>query len=174
MPDEFTDEESSETTSMPPPKKGSGKMLVLGIPLLIAQLGGAYYLTMKYLYPMMPEPEVVEEEVVVEEKEEKTAYDYEWPLADQTVNVFDGTRSRFLVFNATMETPDQSVLDEMKKRDRQLKDLFLREVAKFPYEMLADVAYRDSLANYMRERVNSLLMDGEIRKIYFDQWVLAQ
>jgi len=174
MADEFTSEESFESKPMPPPKKRSGGMLIMAIPFLLIQVGASYYVTMTLLFPHFPEPEVVEEEVVVEEEEEKIAYNEGHTLEDQTVNVFDGTRSRFLVFNATMETPDGSVLEEMKKRDRQLKDLFLREIATFPFEMLANVEHRDSLANYMRDRVNSLLMEGEVRKIYFDQWVVAQ
>jgi flagellar protein FliL len=170
MPEEDFEQSESYETSAPPPKKKSSKLVLFLIPVLLMQAVGAYYLVMKYVRPIMPEKEAeVVEEVVEENKED---YGLEYVLENMTANVIDGKRSRFLVFNATMETVEQGAVDEMSKRDRQLKALFLSEIVLFPMDMLMDVTRRDTIGEKMRLKVNDILINGAVKKIYFDQWIV--
>jgi flagellar protein FliL len=175
MPDEdFEADETMEDGPAPPAPGGGGggMMKIIIIVVALLAVGGGAFMFMGGDEEEAAEGEAEEEKTEIASNVKKVEFGFPVSIEDQTVNVRDGKRSRMLVYNATFEAVDEAAAAELTNRTRQLSDLLLREIASFSYEQLTNVTFRDTLEAHLRGKVNGLLMDGTIRRIYFDQWIV--
>ena len=177
--EDFEGDETMEEDAPPLPAGGGGggpmKMIIIAVAVLAIGGGAAFFLMSGGDEEEMAEgegEEQVEEQIDVG-KVEKSDFGFPVSMEDQTINVMDGKRRRYLVYNATFEAEDEATAAELESRLRQLSDLLLREIPKFKFEQLMDVTFRDTLEVGLRAQVNARLMgEGKVKRIYFDQWIV--
>lgn len=178
--DDFESDETMEDEPAPMAAAAGGggpmKMIIIAVAVLVLGGGGAFM-----FLSGGEEEEAAEEEGDPQQQEEtidvgnvvKAPPGIYVSLEDQTINVMDGKRRRYLVYNATFEAEDQPTADELTSRTRQMSDLLLREIPKYEFEQLVDVTFRDTLEAVLRAKVNARLEgEGKVRRIYFDQWIV--
>ena len=172
MPDD--DFEADETMEdVPPPPSGGGGlplMPIIAVVVVLAGVGGWFFMS----GGEEEEDAAATEEVMPEVSSpfEKREFGVPVSLEDQTVNVMDGKRLRYMVYNVTLEAIDNATAAELEKRAKQLAALFIRRIGSASYEQLLTVMYRDTLEAELRAQVNGLLPDDmSILRIYFDKWI---
>jgi flagellar protein FliL len=82
--------------------------------------------------------------------------------------------SRFLMLAAAVEVKDASMVEELKSRDAEARDIVLRVMGGKTVEMLSRMTYRDSLKAELADSLGTLFTKdpAAIRRIYFPQFVI--
>jgi flagellar protein FliL len=82
--------------------------------------------------------------------------------------------SRFLMMAAAVEVKDASMVEELKSRDAEARDIVLRVMGGKTVEMLSRMTYRDSLKAELADSLGTLFAKdpAAIRRIYFPQFVI--
>ncbi|WP_413575667.1 flagellar basal body-associated protein FliL [Bdellovibrio sp. HCB290] len=66
-----------------------------------------------------------------------------------------------------VEGTDADVVVEIKDREPEVKDLFLRTVEEFTYDQLASAEGKQMLCERLRKEINKILTKGKVRRIFF-------
>lgn len=82
----------------------------------------------------------------------------------------DGTR--FLVLSLALEMRDEAGLDAIESRDPEVRDVILTLLSTKTVQELADVTARPAIREELRGRLNELLGDGEVVRLYLPRFVI--
>jgi flagellar protein FliL len=80
--------------------------------------------------------------------------------------------TRFLMVTTALEVSDTRVLDQMRQREHEVRDLLLTTYAQKSVEELTDLSLRESLREDVRAAMESLLHRGAIERVYLPQFVI--
>lgn len=81
--------------------------------------------------------------------------------------------SRFLMLAAAIEFQDAALIDEIKSRDAEARDIILRVLGSKRVEQLAEMSLRDTLKAQLGDSLGTLFRKPkQIRRVYFPQFVL--
>lgn len=81
--------------------------------------------------------------------------------------------SRFLLMAAAVECADKAIVEDLKNRDAEARDLLISVMAARTVEQLTDIAQRDSLRREIASALNAMLKrPTAVRRIYFSQFVV--
>ena len=80
--------------------------------------------------------------------------------------------TRFLMLATAVDTKDATVVDQMKLRDAETRDVLLRVMGSKTVEELADMDLRESIKKELADSLGTLFKKGAIRRIYFPQFVI--
>jgi flagellar basal body-associated protein FliL len=88
------------------------------------------------------------------------------------VNVAGSSARRFLKITIVFELNNETVSEELTKRGPQIYDLLINILSSYKLDELCDLSMRDALRNEMRDRVNLILTEGEIKNVFFSELVI--
>ncbi|WP_413582457.1 flagellar basal body-associated protein FliL [Bdellovibrio sp. HCB288] len=71
-----------------------------------------------------------------------------------------------------VEGTDADVVVEIKDREPEVKDLFLRTVEEFTYDQLSSAEGKQMLCERLRKEINKILTKGKVRRIFFKTAVI--
>ena len=71
-----------------------------------------------------------------------------------------------------VETGDQAVLNEIKSRNTQVKDLFISYLRKHTMDQLASMEYQEKSKRELVLEINKMLNSGNIDSIYYSDFFI--
>jgi len=80
--------------------------------------------------------------------------------------------TRFLMLAAAIDAKDASVVELMKARDAETRDVLLRVMGSKTVDELADMQRREAIKKELSDSLGALFKKGSIRRIYFPQYVI--
>lgn len=80
--------------------------------------------------------------------------------------------TRFLMLATAVDTKDATVVEQMKARDAETRDVLLRVMGSKSVEELADMQYREAIKKQLADSLGALFKKGAIRRVYFPQFVI--
>ncbi len=95
-----------------------------------------------------------------------------YTLDNLVLNPAQSGGTRFLLLTISFEVKQADLVDAMKARDAELRDLVLVTVGNKTVEQLSDVASRDSLKVELKAAAAKLFKKKAIKRVYFPQFVI--
>jgi flagellar FliL protein len=80
--------------------------------------------------------------------------------------------SRFLLLSVAIECKDAKVVDELKNRDAELRDIILTALGMKTVDQLTDVATRESIKNEILATIADRFGKQSVKRLYFPQFVV--
>ncbi len=145
-------------------KKGGSKKLFLIIPLLLILIGGgagAYF----FLFSK-------------KDKEKKEGMPTQGKVGIMmdigvfTVNLADKDRDAYARIAITFELSDEKVRQEVEKRMPIIKDAIIDVISSKTSSFVRTPEGRESLRLELIKRINTILIEGGLRNIYFTEFVV--
>ena len=180
MAKEKTKEAAAEEGAEPAtPKKGSMKLIIIGVVVLLAVGGGGTFAWFKFLAPHKVEaktPEAKSEAKAGEAHpgEPGAATAKIGPILDLDpfiVNLAD-TEPRFLKVTIKLELDGPAVKAEVSERIPQVRDALLILLSSKETQTLKPTAGKLQLRDEILQRINALLSTGQARNAYFTEFVV--
>ncbi len=152
---------------------GGGKkkkliIIIAALVLLIAGGAGAYFFFMTGDDEEKISPE--EEKALAEEQANQVG-----PMVNiETfiVNILDDEESRYLKAAITVEVSSEEASMELTSRMAQVKDAILLLVGNKTYNELSDLQGKIQLRAELINKLNSILTQGKVKRIYFTDFVV--
>jgi flagellar FliL protein len=88
------------------------------------------------------------------------------------VNPAQSGGARYLMVSIGLESEDPAVLEEVTTKDVVVRDAINGLLSAKTAETLTDITQRDSVKQEIRQRINAILAEGEIERLYFTQFML--
>jgi flagellar FliL protein len=95
-----------------------------------------------------------------------------YTLDNLVLNPAQSGGTRFLLLTISFEVKQPDLVEAMKARDAELRDLVLVTVGNKTVEQLSDVASRDSLKVELKAAAAKLFKKKAIKRVYFPQFVI--
>jgi flagellar FliL protein len=96
-----------------------------------------------------------------------------YTLDNLVLNPAESGGTRFLLLSITFQSSSASVLEAMKSKDAELRDVVLVTLGAKTVEQLADMSTRDSLKSELAIAAKKLLKKKSAKiKVYFPQFVI--
>nr|CRH07438.1 putative flagellar basal body associated protein FliL [Candidatus Magnetococcus massalia] len=151
---------------------GLVKTLIMVVPALLIGLGGGYFLG-----GMMTEKEVTEQQTAQPEEVEKPQDIHAmvgdvFKLEPFIVNLNEARGNRYLKATVQLELDSEELRPEMERRQPQLRDVILSLLASKSAKELMDAEGKFRLREEILSRVNAVLLNGNVKRIYFTQFVI--
>ncbi len=94
-------------------------------------------------------------------------------IENMVLNPAQSNGARFLLIATAIEATDAAVVDEIKARDAQTRDVLISVLGSRTVEQLADLALRDTLRAEIVAALNGMLgRPKAVRRVYFPQFVV--
>jgi flagellar FliL protein len=93
-------------------------------------------------------------------------------LANIIVNPADSDGRRLLMLSLGLETNEPSTLESITQREMVVRDTVIKILGQRTVDELADIEERTVIKDQLREAINGILSEGEIKRMYFTQYVL--
>lgn len=88
------------------------------------------------------------------------------------VNLSGDSGSRYLKATMQLELSDVAVTDELMGRNPQVRDLILTLLSSKSFADISSTAGKFALREEMVSRLNEVLASGEVRQVYFTEFVV--
>ncbi len=147
-----------------------GRFWLILIPILLLTMAAGGFVTYTQFGHAGASEDHAEEEKKVEEEEE--AYGLFMEIPDLIVNPTGTDGRRYLMTSLGIESGDQAVLDEIKLKEVVIRDAVINTLAARSVTELAAIDNRNALKDQLKGKINGLLSAGEIKHLYFTQYVL--
>jgi flagellar FliL protein len=88
------------------------------------------------------------------------------------VNLADPSGSRYLRMTIDVEVDNNAVIEEMKQRQPQLRDMIISLVSNKTYNDVSTIRGKLAIKEEIIRRFNLILKSGKVRNIYFTEFVV--
>ncbi|PLR77644.1 flagellar basal body-associated protein FliL [Bacillus sp. V3-13] len=78
----------------------------------------------------------------------------------------------FIKISFKIETDSKKAKEELEKRDFQVKNIIIQELSERESEELQGKDGKISLEETLKEKINSLMQEGKVKKVYITQSLL--
>lgn len=164
-------EKKEDKPSAPPNKK---KLIIIGgALLLILLIGGgigAYFFLKKDAVP--PEEQDPGAKVPVPQLSQQAEIGPMVNVEEFIVNIISSDTPHYVKASLSLELTNEAVVEEVQKRMPQIRDSVLLLIGNKTYEELQDLQGKKQLKAELLSRINSFLMSGKVRSIYFTNFVV--
>jgi flagellar basal body-associated protein FliL len=173
--------DQSEKTNQPPSKKHSSKGLrivlkILLITFIVALLaGGSFLIAQKVLLPRYQTYQIKKELTTATKpvkKKPKAQPGIIYTISDLTVNTYGSLGRRFLVAEYALETSDKEVVDELKNREPQVRDMLIKYLRNFSAEDILNMNFQEDSRKELIKLINSCLTSGTLDSLYYTTLVV--
>jgi flagellar protein FliL len=157
-------EDDLETTEQPKPVKPKKLPLikVAILVVLLALLGGGGYLGYaKFLKPPPPESQQPEVEQSVAQE-----------MGTFLVNLSDSGGKRYLKISIQLELSNQQASQELGRRNVEVRDAVLMILSSKEYNDIGNAMGKMVLKRELLARLNKILRDGQVKEIYFTEFLV--
>jgi len=155
---------------------GSSKLLLIVIIVLLLILlivGGlvAYFLLSgnNEEQPQPQEPQKIEKKKKVENMTEIGPI---YPLDQFIVNLVSNNSSRYLKCKIDLELDSPELQQEVDKKLPAIRDLIIRILSSKTVEEIQTAKGKEKLKEEIKRKINEILTTGEIRHVYFTEFVI--
>ena len=168
-------EETEEIMEGEEPKKGGNLKLIIIIVAVLAILGGGgVFAWFKFIAPAIG----VGEETVKEEKQktdsdsEETGAGAMFPLQSFILNLSGEGGKRFLKLTIELEMSNTALSNEITANLPKIKDSILILLSSKTFKDIYTVEGKFKLRDEITARINRFLVTGQVRSIYFTEFVI--
>ena len=95
-----------------------------------------------------------------------------YPLDTFVVNIQDRNRDRYLKLKTELELLEPDTADEIEQRLPQIRDLIISLLSSKSFEDIRTIEGKNFLREEILLRVNSLLVTGSVKRIFFTEFVV--
>ncbi len=159
------------------------KIILIGLPLFIVQLIIVYFVTANFILKRTNVPLKSDSAQVVMSKTagvskkgkkylEDSAPKFIYSLKDIIVNPAGTNGQRLLLVSIGLGVPDKEEMSKLKEEDVVLRDVIISTLASKDLTELTDVSTRDSLKIELAKKIDNILPENKIQKVYFSKYVI--
>lgn len=154
-----------ETEATEPAKAEKKKSPLIKIIILVVILvllgGGGYVGYVKFLKAPPPEAKeaVVEQSVTLE-------------MGNFLVNLADLGGKRYLKVAMQFEATGQKLNEEVNKRNVEIRDMIIMLLSSKEYSEIGSASGKLSLKRELVTRMNKMLRDGQVKEVYFTDFLV--
>ena len=172
-PEETPEKEvdAAEVADEAPPEKSSRMMLAVVAVLLVPALIGGY-LAYNHFGKIAEAVASTGVGSSGQAADSTTTYGQFASIDELLVNPKNSGGKRFLVVSLGVETKSPAVLGELEQKDVVVRDAILQLLSERTSDELAAIERRDSLKQQIIFRLNGILQEGDIDRLYFTQYLL--
>lgn len=103
--------------------------------------------------------------------------DYKAPtvffLGDFTTNMATNDRAgKFVRVEIRLEMSDTGMADELKYKNIRLRDAVIEEMSLKRFSQVSTARGKEELKENIKNRINTIVDDGEIKEVYFTQFII--
>lgn len=173
-------EEQEEVVEEPKKKSGGKMMLIIIIVLiLILLIGGglAAFLLLSGDDEMAPsntqqQQSTQQVKTPGQRSENLISIGPMYPLDQFVVNLLSESGSRFLKTSLDIELDSEDLASEMDAKKSAIRDIIIRTLSSKTFEEVSTMKGKDKLKDQIVERVNAALADGQVKNIFFTDFVV--
>ncbi|MBT7615905.1 MAG: flagellar basal body-associated FliL family protein [Calditrichaeota bacterium] len=145
-------------------------LIIIGI-LIISS--GAFFLVKKTFMPMYKDY-VAEKQVADAEKirNQKPEMGMVHVIKDLTVNTLGSNGRRFVIVEYVIESEDENVILELKRREPQLRDVYIKYLRRHSAEQLLDLTFQENSKSELIEITNNQLSTGKVDSLYYTKLII--
>jgi len=141
---------------------------ILLIVFIIVATVGAILLSKNVLWPQYQQYQEKREVANAEkEKLEKQEIGPIYKIEELTVNPFGSYGLRFVMAALALEADSEELLEELKKREPQIRDMLIRYFREKSTNDFLRPSFQDSSAQILMKRINDRLFSGQIDSLYY-------
>jgi flagellar FliL protein len=171
-------EESQENESGGGKEKGGSNVvliLIVVLLVLVLAIGGVVAYLMLSGDDTAEDGTTVKQEKV-EKKRHKNSNDLTvgpmYPLDKFTVNLMSENGRRFLVVKMNLEEDGEELTPELDKKTPMIRDVIISILSSKTVEEITTPKGKEKLKEEIVSEINKRLEDGEIRHVYFTEFVI--
>jgi flagellar basal body-associated protein FliL len=149
--------------------RGVLKILLI-VCLVIGLAGGSFLVVQKILLPRYRNYQIKKELTTATapvKKNTKTQPGIIYPIRDLTVNTYGSLGRRFLVAEYALETSNKDVIEELKNREPQIRDLLIKYLRNFSTEDILNMDFQESSRTELIKMINDRLNSGTVDSLYY-------
>jgi flagellar basal body-associated protein FliL len=160
------------------------KVLIITM-LILTLVAGAFLLTRYLLLPTyqaykikqelnkdLPKKEVKKKANNPDKKATQAKPGLVYEIKDITVNPYASDGRRFVIVELALETYNQGVLEELKARDFQVRDLLIKYLRSCSAEQILNIDFQEVSRKELIGLINRRLTSGQIDSLYFTMLVV--
>ena len=148
------------------------KILILVIPALLVGVGGGYFIGKSMTEQAAMEAEQKDPAEEAAARDPGTLVGPIFKLEPFVVNLVDNRSNRYLKTTIQLELDSEEVLPELERRQPQIQDIILALLtSKTPKELQA-LEGKFRLREELLSRLNALLVNGTVKRVYFTEFVI--
>lgn len=95
-----------------------------------------------------------------------------YPMTTFIVNLMSDSGQRYLKTTLSLELDNPEMTEEVEKQKDRIRDTILNILTSKTVEEVTTAKGKEDLKNEMVEKINEGLKDGEIRNVYFTEFVI--
>jgi len=95
-----------------------------------------------------------------------------YPMAQFVVNLLSESGNRFLKVAIDLELSDDKLQPEMDHKKSLIRDIIIRTFSSKTFEEISTLKGKDKLKDEVLEKINENLSDGQVKNIYFTDFVV--
>ncbi|WP_456323476.1 flagellar basal body-associated protein FliL [Hydrogenimonas sp.] len=171
-------EESKESESGGAKEKGGGNIvliLIVVLLVLVLAIGGVVAYLMLSGDDSADEGTTVKQEKVTK-KRHRSSEDLTvgpmYPLDKFTVNLMSENGRRYLVVKMNLEEDGEELTPELDKKSPMIRDIIISILSSKTVEEITTPKGKEKLKEEIVNEINKRLEDGQIRHVYFTEFVI--
>ena len=169
----MAEEKEKETESEERGEKGGSKLLLIVIIvllLLLLVIGGlvAYFLLSS---PKKEQP-AAQQEIKTHKVTQLTKMGPIYPLDPFTVNLVSSNADRYLKCKINFELDSPALQKEIDQKIPAIRDMIISILSSKSVEEIQTSKGKEKLKDEIKRKVNAILTTGEIRNVYFTEFVI--
>lgn len=173
----MAEEEKEESTESEGKEKGGGSnivlILIVVLLVLVLAIGGVVAYLMLSGDERDDGASVKQEKVVKKRRHgDDTAIGPMYPLDKFTVNLMSDNGRRYLVAKINLEEDGDELTPELDKKKPMIRDIIISILSSKTVEEISTVKGKEKLKQEIMSAINKRLDDGQIRHVYFTQFVI--
>lgn len=95
-----------------------------------------------------------------------------YPLDGFTINLLSDSGRRYLKVTINLELKDEETAAELEAKSPVIRDIMIRVLTSKTLEEIATAKGKDKLKDQLVNQINLRLQDGEIKNVYFVEFVI--
>lgn len=147
------------------------KILMIGIPIVLVQIGLMYFIFVKFIAPSVSPAQhgAAEQEAAGESKEEATQV---LVIKDLIINPAGTNGTRFLLTTVGLEVPSVEIKTELEQKEIQTRDILNTVLTSKGLDELTVPQFKETLRKEIQEKLNANLKSGKISNVYFSKFII--
>jgi flagellar FliL protein len=95
-----------------------------------------------------------------------------YPMNEFIVNLLSESGSRYLKVSLDIELDSEALAAEMDKKKSLIRDIIIRVLSSKTFEEVSTMKGKERLKDEIVKKINAILADGQIRDIFFTDFVV--
>jgi flagellar FliL protein len=166
----MADEEGQESGG----KSGGGllRIIILVVPALLIGVGGGYFLGSSLTKKHYEDKANMDPQAVETPKDPMQLVGEMVKLETFLVNLNEPKGNRYLKASIQLEIADDKIKSELDRRQAQVRDIILQLLSSKNTQELQASDGKFRLREELLSRINALLVNGAVSKVYFTEFVI--